>query len=249
MRRTHATAGVVLIAALAALGGSIARAATRDDARGFGMMRFGSGMMGSSAVGSGEPVRDLAGARRQAGRLADRLDLRVGEVMRFDNHHYAKLTADGHAATEVLVDRATGTTMLEPGPAMMWNTRYGMMSATGMTAVTGTGRGSPALGPTGMMGSGGMIGGPPLTPAQTGPAAGSATPAGAVTAAEAKAIASRWLETTFPGLSAGRPESFPGDFTLHAMRGDHIEGMLSVNAVTGALWYHSWHGRFIEKSE
>ena len=249
MRRTYVTPVVVLIAALAALGGSIAWAATRDESRGFGMMRFGSGMMGYSTVGSGEPVRDLADAKRQAGRFAERLDLRVGEVMRFDNQYYAELTADGRGATEVLVDPATGTVMLEPGPAMMWNTRYGMMSAMGMMAGTGTGGGSTAVGPGGMMGAGGMTGGLALTPGQAGGATARATPGGAVTAAEASAIATRWLRDTDPGLSVGEPESFPGYFTLHTKRGDRIDGMLSVNASTGAVWYHSWHGRFVEMSE
>lgn len=249
MRRTYVMPVVVLIVALSALGGSIGWAATRDENRGFGMMQFGSGMMGSATVGSGEPVRDLAGAKRQAERFADRLDLRVGEVMRFDNQYYAELTADGRGATEVLVDPASGTVMLEPGPAMMWNTRYGMMSAMGMMAGTGTGGGSSAFGPGAMMGSGGMMGGPTLAPGPAGGTAGPATPAGAVTAAEAGAIAKRWLRDASPGLSAGLPEPFPGYFTVHTMRGDRIEGMLSVNAATGAVWYHSWHGRFIEMSE
>jgi hypothetical protein len=249
MRRKYAIPVVVLVVALSALGGSIAWAATRDESPGFGMMRFGSGMMGSATVGSGEPVRDLAGARRQAGRFADRLDLRVGEVMRFDNQYYAELTADGRGATEVLIDPATGTVMLEPGPAMMWNTRYGMMRGTGMMAGARTGGGSTAPGPGGMMGAGGMMGGPASTPGPAGGAAAPATPAGAVTAAQASAIANRWLRDASPGLSAGRPEPFPGYFTIDTIRGDRIEGMLSVNAATGAVWYHSWHGRFIEMSE
>ncbi len=249
MRRTHVIPVVVLIVAISALAGSIAWAATRDESRDFGMMRFGSGMMGYSTVGSGEPVRDLAGAKRQAGRFADRLDLRVGEVMRFDNQYYAELTADGRGATEVLVDPATGTVMLEPGPAMMWNTRYGMMSAMGMMAGSGTGGGSTALGPGAMMGSGDMMGGPTVAPGSAGGARAPATPAGAVTAAEAGAIAKRWLRDAFPGLSADQAEPFPGYFTVHMLRGDRIEGMLSVNAATGAVWYHSWHGRFIEMSE
>jgi len=26
-------------------------------------------------------------------------------------------------------------------------------------------------------------------------------------------------------------------------------GMLSVNATTGAVWYHTWHGTFIAKED
>ena len=39
---------------------------------------------------------------------------------------------------------------------------------------------------------------------------------------------------------------------LHAeyagMRDGAVAGMLSVNAVTGAPWYHWWHGRFVAMS-
>jgi hypothetical protein len=246
MKRSQLTPIVVLVAALAAIGGSIAWAGTHNGNAGFGTMRFGSGMMGYSTTGSGEPVRDLPGAKRQAERFAQRLDLRVGEVMRFDNHYYAELTdKDGHAATEVLVDPDNGTVMLEPGPAMMWNTRYGMMLGDmGMMGGAQAGRYSSGSGPGGMMGTGGMMGDPSWTPPQAGGAS-----AGAVTAAEARTIAERWLRTAYPGVSAGEPESFPGYFTFHTMRSGRIDGMLSVNASTGTVWYHWWHGRFIEMSE
>lgn len=252
MRRTQVVPIVVLVVALAALGASIAWAGTRDGDAEFGMMRFGSGMMGYSTAGSGEPVQDLPGAKRQAERFAQRLDLRVGEVMRFDNHYYAELVGeDGRAASEVLVDPDDGTVMLEPGPAMMWNTRYGMMLGDmGMMGGASTGRGSSRSGPGGMMGTGGMkgTGGMMGDPSWTPPVARGAS-AGEVSAAEARTIAARWLRDADPGLRAGDPVSFPGYFTLHTMRSGRVDGMLSVNASTGTVWYHWWHGRFIEMSE
>jgi hypothetical protein len=246
MRRAQVIPIVILVAALAALGGSIAWAGTRDRDMGFGMMRFGSGMMGYSTTGSGAPVRDLPAAKRQAERLAERLGLRVGEVMRFDNHYYVELTdKQRRPATEVLVDPDNGTVVLEPGPAMMWNTRYGMMLGDmGMMGGTSTGRGSSGPGPGAMMGTGGMMG----DPSWTAPQAGGAS-AGEVTPAEARTIAERWLRTADPGLGVGKPDAFPGYFTLHTTRSGRIEGMLSVNASTGTVWYHWWHGRFIEMSE
>ena len=50
------------------------------------MSRLGPGMMGYASNGSSAPVSDPAGAKRQAQRFADRLDLRVGEVMRFESN-------------------------------------------------------------------------------------------------------------------------------------------------------------------
>ncbi len=37
--------------------------------------------------------------------------------------------SSGIGAFEALIDPYTGTLYSEPGPNMMWNTRYGMMSA------------------------------------------------------------------------------------------------------------------------
>ena len=95
------TAAIVFVAALAALGASVtwafAQGGNQSGDRGWSMSRFGPGMMGYASSGSGEPVSDLAGAKRQVQRFADRLDLRVGEVMRFENNYYA--SSSGPAAT------------------------------------------------------------------------------------------------------------------------------------------------------
>jgi hypothetical protein len=56
--------------------------------------------------------------------------LQVAEVMQFDNGFYAELVdPEGQAATEVLVDPSSGGVQVEWGPAMMWNTAYGMHPA------------------------------------------------------------------------------------------------------------------------
>ncbi len=91
------------------------------------MMR-GPGMA-PATPGTG-PVRDLAGARQAAQRFADPWGLRVGEVMQFSDNYYAELVdSAGRGATEVLIDPGSGAIQLEWGPAMMWNTAYGMMPA------------------------------------------------------------------------------------------------------------------------
>jgi len=242
------TATVVLVAALATLGASVTWAFAQSGDRGWNMSRFGPGMMGYASSGSGEPISDLVGAKRQAQRFADRLDLRAGEVMRFENNYYAELVEPGgNRATEVLVNPATGAVFLEYGPAMMWNTRYGMMG--GRSGSRGMMGGSPGSG--GMMsggpGSGGRMsggyGGDPTwapSPETTRPS---------VTAQEAKAVAARWLAREGSELRAGTADAFPGYYTLHVLKGDRVAGMLSVNAYTGAVWYHRWHGRFLSMTE
>jgi hypothetical protein len=41
----------------------------------------------------------------------------------------------------------------------------------------------------------------------------------------------------------------PGYYTLHTLRGEQVVGMISVNAATGAVWPHTWHGRFIAMTD
>ncbi|WP_405883450.1 hypothetical protein OG762_35875 [Streptomyces sp. NBC_01136] len=169
-----------------------------------GMM--GAGMMGNWwLAGNGHQVKNLDQARERATAFAGRLGLRVGEVMQFTRNFYAQLeTTAGHAATEALVNPADGAVQIEYGPAMMWNTAYGMhYDSRSKTTIS---------------------------------------------ASQARAIAQRWLHDRGTTLAAGDPESFPGYYTLHTLQSGKITGMLSVNATTGQVWYHSWHGDFIAMS-
>lgn len=132
---------VVLLGALGLLIASIAW--TSGAGGGWGpngsMMGPGGGVMGSPRMGiAGDgPVDDIDGARRAADRLADRWGLTAGEVMEFDNGFYVELAdPSGDLATEVLVDPGTGAVQLEFGPAMMWNTAYGMHSVRAAVETT-----------------------------------------------------------------------------------------------------------------
>lgn len=178
--------------------------------QGAGMMDGqGGGMMGGGYAlpGNGRRVGSLAAARQRAQLFADEMGLRTGEVMQFSNGFYAELrTADGSGATEVLVDQTDGSVTIEYGPAMMWNTNYGMH-------------------------------------------AGAAPAAAQMSAADATRLAGQWLREQRRGLTVHDAESFPGYFTLHTLRDGKIAGMMSVNAYSGAVWYHTWHGRYIAMSE
>jgi hypothetical protein len=177
---------------------------------GAGMMggADGAGMMGGYGLaGNGHRVRSLDAARARAQAFADTLGLRTGEVIQFSNGFYAELlTSDGTGATEVLIDPGNGSVSVEYGPAMMWNTNYGMH----------------AIGVAG-----------PVT----------------VSAADASALAQRWLDSQQPGRTAGEPEQFPGYYTMETLRNGKIVGMMSVNAYTRTVWYHTWHGSFVAVSE
>lgn len=174
-----------------------------------GMMGGGdapAGVMGGAfgLAGDGQPVTTFAAARARAQAFADLLasGLHAGEVMQFSNGYYSELmTADGQGATEVLVDQDTGAVSIEQGPALMWNTRYGMH------------------------------------PTDAAPAT--------MSAAQAVTDAQAWLDAQHTGLTAGEVTAFPGYDTLHTLRDGRIVGMMSINASTGAAWYHTWHGTFL----
>lgn len=268
MRHKRIATAVAAAAVLALVGAAVAFAATRTSTSNYG---YGYGMMGRSYVyrpAEATRVRTLAAARTQAQKFADRLGLKVDEVLRFKDNFYAKLVdSGGNGATEVLVDPPTGAVSIEYGPAMMWNTKYGMgrvaadmMGSYGRSMMRGYGgavMGEHGPNPTTSNGSGattsggygyGMMGGSGYG---SGSAGSGATSTGTtVTIADAHSLPQRWLDRNEPGVKVETGgDAFPGYYTLETLRGGKITGMISVNATTGAVWPHWWHGAFIAKSE
>jgi hypothetical protein len=201
---------------------------------GYGMMGpgvMGGGMMGDFWSGDFSGVKPLSLDEAQAA-VEDYLaslgndDLAVGEVMIFDNHAYAEVVekSTGVGAFEVLVNPATRAVVPEPGPNMMWNTKYGHMGGYG--------------GP-GMMG--GMMGG------ATAPEVSAEMP---VSPEEAVEAAQLYLDASLPGAQAeDEVDTFYGYYTIHILRDGKVVGMLSVNGYTGQVWLHTWHGEFVEMTE
>jgi hypothetical protein len=127
---------------------------------------------------------------------------------------------------EMLIDRTTGRIFPEYGPNMMWNLKYG--------------HGGMMTGPGGMMGGfGGMMGGYYSEGYLDDP----------MGAEEAMGIAQKFLDTAYPGAEVDDPHRFYGYYTIHSTRDGEIFGMLSVNAFTGQVWYHNWHGEYISSIE
>ena len=148
-------------------------------------------------------------------------DLSLDELMEFQDNFYAlvKEKSTGVGAFELLVNKGDGAVGFEPGPNMMWNTKYSTMGR-GMTV-------------------GGMMGGAPLR-------VGGANESMTVDSGQATRIAQGWLDQNAAGDSAGTPDAFYGYYTFHFERNGQIAGMLSVNGYTGQVWFHTWHGAFIE---
>ncbi|HEY4696316.1 MAG TPA: hypothetical protein VIH13_05455 [Candidatus Hydromicrobium sp.] len=68
---------------------------------------------------------------------------------------------------------------------------------------------------------------------------------------EALDIAGKYMAKINTGESAGdEAEKFYGYYTIHTeTENGEVAGMLSVNGYTGQIWYHSWHGIFIDMVE
>ena len=70
-----------------------------------------------------------------------------------------------------------------------------------------------------------------------------------VTQEQAKELAQQFLDANLPGVTVGEADTFYGYYTLHTLKDGKIEGMLSVNGYNGAVWYHNWHGLFIQMKD
>ena len=70
-----------------------------------------------------------------------------------------------------------------------------------------------------------------------------------VSSDRATSIANNWLRTNATGQTVGTTDAFPGHYTMDTVSGGNTVGMLSVNATTGAVWYHTWHGTYIAKED
>jgi len=82
-----------------------------------------------------------------------------------------------------------------------------------------------------------------------GPAMMWTTGTATITADQAKSIATEWLQANANGQTVASSDAFPGHYTMDTTSAGVTVGMLSVNATTGAVWYHTWHGSFIAKED
>ena len=189
------------------------------DYHGWGM---GSGMMGrGSSANTGNysnnsvPLtsEQAVEAARQYLTGYENPDLILTEIMEFTDNFYVEVEENGADVRtfELLIDRYTGVVYPEPGPNMMWNTKYGHM--------------------------GGMMSGWRSWQGELMP----------VTSEQALDLAQEWLDQYIPGTSTAEDaDAFFGYYTIHVLKDARVYGMLSVNGNTGEVWYHTWHGNFIE---
>ncbi len=156
-------------------------------------------------------------------------DLAISEIMIFDNHGYAVITeiSTGIGAFELLIDPVDKIVYPEYGPNRMWNFKYGMHGRSRMM--------------------GGHMGSFWVQRSTTDQFALSTMQ---IDPSEAQDIAQNYLNESFPGAEVSdHLSTFYGYYTIDVERDSNIFGMLSVNGLTGQVFYHHWHGDFIEMVE
>jgi hypothetical protein len=163
-------------------------------------MMGGPGMMALYSADAQPLSEEDARNRVQAylGRYGS--DIRIGDFMEFSLNYYVELKdADDRSIAEILVDRYTGVITPEPGPNIIWNTRYDDQYASSAVEYD---------------------------------------------LAEGRSQAEKFLAGYLPEATLHESITYPGYYTFDFGR-DRIEGMLSVNAYTGDIWVHTWHGQYI----
>jgi hypothetical protein len=200
---------------------------------GMGMMG-GTGMMGGPFSPAARPLSmDQAVQKLREWQAAHHLDdLALDEVEAYTQNFYGQFMehGTGRGAVQLLVDRYTGRVTPEMGPNMMWNSKYGHAMMHEMMSEM------PMMNNMGMMSGMGMMGGAPAA-------------APAISEVQAKESAAQFLAGYLPGARVGGGDTFYGYYHFDVLRGIRQVGMLSVSAQNGQVWYHTWHGEFLEKRE
>jgi hypothetical protein len=201
-----------------------------------GMMGPGRGWGYSGQAPTAGPVTidQAVGIARQALARLGNPDLVPVEVMEFTGNFYVVVQekSTGIGAFELLIER-NGFIRPEPGPNMMWNAKYGHMAGWGgYGMMAGYGMGA------GMMGG---YGAPGLSP--------TAPLAHPLNLDRARQTLQAWLNQAFPGAQSEEGMPFYGYFTFDFERNGTVLGMASVNAFTGQIWHHTWHGTFVQEKE
>jgi len=152
---------------------------------------------GSKPITQDEATKNMRSLAQQYGS-----NMGIEDFMAFSSNYYGvvKDAGSNQNIAEVLVDRYSGSAYPEPGPNMMWNTRYG----AGRAQAEGV----------------------------------------SYDLAGSKKLAEEFLTGYLPEAQIMESHEMPGYYTFDFGRKD-IEGMLSVNAYSGQIWVHTWHGSYL----
>lgn len=189
-------------------------------------------LSGTSAYRHDGAMVTMEDAIEIAGRFMGALGngaLALDEVEEWEFNYYVVVKESApsrYKAFQLIIDKWTGSVMPEPGPSMMWNQKYGRMMNTMTEGMPGH-----------MNRRDRKITEPTFT----------------VTPEDAASSANKFLRERFRRalVVEGIPDVFFGfyNFDVNDAATGVKYGMLSVNGSTGQIWYHTWHGSFVQGRE
>ena len=155
--------------------------------------------------------------------------LALDEIEEWDFNYYVvvkEAAPSTYKAYQLIIDKWTGSVMPEPGPNMTWNAKYGRMMNNMSDGMGG-----------GMNKRERRMTDPNMT----------------VTVQAATSAANQFLRQRFSRALAvdGTPDVYFGyyNFDVSEAATGAKYGMLSVNGATGQVWYHTWHGAYVQRRE
>lgn len=166
-------------------------------------------------------------------------DLAVRGVDEYAQNFYVTIyeRSTNAGAFNLIIDKSTGILSPETGPNISWNTKYAANGYVNAPSQNGYGYGFGSGG-EGEMG-GGSYGGTAIVPTTLMP----------ISVSQATATAQQYLNAYYPGTTTGNIKTFYGYYIFEAFNSGNTYGMLSVNGFTGQVWYHTWHGTFIQETD
>lgn len=165
-------------------------------------------------------------------------ELEIADIFIFSDtdNYYSIIEKDtGKGAMEVLVNPYTGAVYQEHGPNMMWNLKYGMMKSRNM------------MGYNGRMNRHNRSNQWHDNYIERNYPLDGTIEANDLSVEAAIVKGNEFLEAENNGDKlSGSYHEFYGYYTFHIEQNGEVSGMLSVNAFTGEVWFHDWHGDLLE---
>lgn len=187
-----------------------------------------NGMMGSRGPGgtSGNGYGGMVGG--YGGTAGEGHGMMAGQIW---------LAGDGHAVTTIAEARARAAQAgqargLHPGEVMQFTNNFYVELKDSSGAATTEVLVDPASG---------------AVQTEPGPAMmwNTGTRTATLTEEQAAKTAADWLAANRPNEKVQTIDAYPGYYTVDTESSGKMAGMLSVNATTGAVWYHTWHATFV----
>jgi len=165
-------------------------------------------------------------------------DLAVRGVDEYAQNFYVTIyeRSTNAGAFNLIIDKSTGILSPETGPNISWNTKYSSNGYVNAPSQNGYGYGF-GPGGEGEMG-GGSYGGTASVPTTLMP----------IILSQATATAQQYLNAYYRGTITGNVKTFYGYYTVEVLNNGDTYGILSVNGYSGQVWYHNWHGNFIQET-